>query len=227
MSILIQDKINEVKNKAHSILEDKTTRINEIDKKINDLSIELSEHHSMLAKAMDETNEKDFKKESRKISELEDTLLMYHTKKEQLSRNEFITEKESDAVIDNLLELQEENAIDYSKEIETHLHAILDISREYYKNMLDIESLITLWCNQVHANYNSRGKVVINGSTRLPYPTPVRTVSYQGCKEFSIIEDTLKKLSLTRAGVGLVRDESNNTRFLGRGEHNGYTATLK
>lgn len=202
----VQETIIEVTKQVKSILEDKTNKLKVINDKINDISIELSEKKKALSDAMDNMNENEFKKVSGKITELENMLMMYQTKKEQLQSNEFISEHESDAVIDKLLALQEENAQDYAREIEPYLRTVLEISQRYWKDVLDIESLITLWSNQVHENYNSRGKVVVNGSTRLPYTTPVRTTPYMGCKEFNIIDDTLKKLSLTRAGVGLIQD---------------------
>lgn len=204
----IRDTIEEIRQKADVILEDKAIELKEINAKINNISQELSEMHKDLSKAINDTNEAEFKKISKKITELDNTLLMYHTKREQLQRNEFISESESDAVIDRLLSLQDENADCYSEELKPHLEAVLEISKKYWDDMIAIESLITHWSAHIHANYNTRGKVIKNGSTRMDYPVPVRTVAYMGCKEFKLIEDVLRQLTLTRAGVGMIKDNN-------------------
>ena len=204
----IKHSVSEIKDRAHSIIDKTLGELEEIEDIIKQYHRDIAHYEYEQDEAIKKSDTKKYQKAESEIEKLKIDLNMYRKRRDLLKNEKGISETESDQVIDLLLELQNKNANNMVESVKPLLSQILEIVKEYYSDMLDIENTIIFWTSNVHANYNSRGAVVKNGSTRLDYIYPVRATPYQGCKEFQVLDKTLKELALTSCGVGLVRENN-------------------
>lgn len=118
---------------------------------------------------------------------------MYSSKYKQISQQEYISEADSDKVIDSLLEYENKLAGDFNHAISIHLSELRTILLEYVNEVEKVENTITAWTEKIHANYRSAGTIYPDGSNRSKTPVPVRRMPYTGCDKAHKLEDFLKE----------------------------------
>lgn len=123
---------------------------------------------------------------------------MYSGKYAQISKQEYISEEDSDKVIDSLLAYENELAAGFKAAVAEHLKALSTTLQDYLTEIADTEGTITAWGATIHANHNSRGRTYYtdaNGqeSTRSETPIPVHIMPYTGCREAHQLKEYLEK----------------------------------
>lgn len=108
---------------------------------------------------------------------------MYAAKYEQIQRQEYVTEAESDAVIDSLLDYETNLTVDFESAIAEPLKQLQALLDKYREEINSTEWIIQEWTGKIHYNYLNRfGGTYSNGSRRSPQPIPVRGKTYGGCE---------------------------------------------
>ena len=129
---------------------------------------------------------------------------MYAGRYNQIKQQEYISEEDSDKVIDSLLEYEEQLAEDFKKAAAAHLKQLEALLKEYKAEVADIENTLIKWQKDIHANYNTRGATSYydeftgqyTGRSKDPYP--VHNHIYTGCVEAQRLYDYLKDEKLVK-----------------------------
>lgn len=124
---------------------------------------------------------------------------MYSGRYNQIKQQEYISEEESDKVIDSLLSYENEIAANFKQAIAEPLRALDNLLQTYRAEVEDTEATIKAWGTFIHANYNTRGKTLrtdpLTGiqTDRSDRPVPVHTMPYTGCSEAEQLKTYLEK----------------------------------
>lgn len=116
-------------------------------------------------------------------------LEMYDGRYNQIKTREIISEEESDQAIDRLLEYENQLTADFKEKAASLLQQLDALLETYQAEIRDTEETITLWGNEIHANYRTFGQSSFydkaTGTTidRSPAPIPVHRMNYTGCDE--------------------------------------------
>jgi len=114
---------------------------------------------------------------------------------EMLRSRKLVTEEESDRVIDSLLRYEKDLAAEYVAGLSKILSQLDEITSNYAADVKEAEGVILTWTQQVFPNYRSDTGLYQGGTTnRAPKPVPVHATAYQGCSEFLITKEFVKKL---------------------------------
>jgi hypothetical protein len=105
---------------------------------------------------------------------------MYAAKAEQIRQQEYVTEEESDRVIDRLLEHEQELYKTFLDATSGPLEQLKKCCATYWDGIRETEALIQSWTRDIHANYRSEGTMYANGTNRADTPQPVRKVAFTG-----------------------------------------------
>ncbi len=130
------------------------------------------------------------------VDRLTTMLEMYTRKLEMIRNREIGTEAETNQVIDALLAYESELTKDFQKELRKALDPVEELNTKYRQEIVGIEYLITVWTQQIHANYESRGRstyVDADGkrTSRSPVPIPVHAAPFNGCRESNKLTEYL------------------------------------
>lgn len=109
----------------------------------------------------------------------ESRLEMYLKRQEQLDTLEYVSEAESDAVIDALLDHKKDLEAAFSRDIAGPIAKLRGIYEKYNADVKETEALIREWTASVHLNYRMPGTTFPDGTNRSPGPVPVRFTSYR------------------------------------------------
>ena len=194
----------EIQKRIAEMQEKKTTELKEIDNKI----AELMEKKNSLADIMEIATEKmdlqNYKKADQELKEVKTAIDMYNGKYKQISAQRYISEAESDKVIDDLLVYEKELDKDFINEIKEPLNELRQILAKYFGAVQETEKTIRTWERQIHANYSSRGKTIwtdpVTGkrTDRSDKPIFVHNPQYEGSKTALMLNEYLNR--------GLFRD---------------------
>ena len=124
---------------------------------------------------------------------------MYGGRYKQISQQEYISEEESDKVIDGLLDYEATLAADFKAAVAEPLKQLAAILTGYQNEVADTERTISAWGANIHANYNTRGTTTFTDPAtgqpthRSANPVPVHRMGYNGCSEAAQLKDYLEK----------------------------------
>lgn len=118
---------------------------------------------------------------------------MYSSKYNQIKQQEYISEVESDKVIDSLLAYEDELAAGFKAAVAEPLKKLDELQKAYANAVEDVEQTIKAWTGNIHANYRNNGTTYTDGTNRSPQPVPVRRIPYTGCSEAHQLKEYLDK----------------------------------
>ena len=118
---------------------------------------------------------------------------MYSSKYNQIKQQEYISEVESDKVIDSLLAYEDELAAGFKAAVAEPLKKLDELQKAYVDAVADVEQTIRAWTGNIHANYRNNGTTYTDGTNRSPQPVPVRKIPYTGCSEAHQLKEYLDK----------------------------------
>lgn len=126
------------------------------------------------------------------------TVEMCKDKSVELQKQEYISEAESDAVIDELLGYEEKLEKEFLEAIAEPLQELRDLLKDYKAAVREAENVIVKWCSEIRANYRSTNSIYTRKAQKSDRAVPVRFVPFEGCGEAIRLEhyfDKEKKMS--------------------------------
>ncbi len=181
--------LQEVKNQMKEMLDKRSSEFNEIMQKQAEAKgrFEASEKAQ---KAASEIMDLDaYEAATAAMNKANAAIEMYSKRYDQLTKLEYISEAESDSVIDSLLDYEKKLSEDFRKAISKPIDALSEILREYRSAIRDVEETLTAWQRDIHHNYRSFSRTQIIDKTtgrwtdRMNTPIPVHMLPYEGCSE--------------------------------------------
>lgn len=130
-------------------------------------------------------------RENRKKAQI--ALDMYSAKYKQIAQKEYISEEESDKVVDSLLSYEDDLAENFKAAIAEPLKILNELQEKYFNEIKATEQTIVEWTRKIHPNYRSFGTTFADGTNRSKEPVAVRRLPFEGCKEANQLKNYLKK----------------------------------
>lgn len=196
-----QDVLQEVKNRMKEMQDNKATELNAIYQKKAEAQTQ-KEAADLALKEATESMDLDAYEEAKQAKRKAQTAIdMYSGRYNQIKQQEYISEAESDKVIDSLLVYEEQAAETFKKDLAEQLKQINKIYADYKNTVRETEETIDAWQRDIHANYNSRGASSWvdpeTGETtgRSSTPIPVHRLPYTGCTEAAQLGEYLGKVA--------------------------------
>ena len=124
------------------------------------------------------------------------TVEMCKDKSTELQRQEYISEAESDAVIDELLGYEEKLEKEFLEAIAEPLHELRDLLKDYKASVREAENVIIRWCSEIRTNYRSTNSIYTRKTKKSDHAVPVRFVPFEGCSEAVRLDKYLSKEDL-------------------------------
>ncbi len=181
--------LQEVKSRMAEMTQSKLDQLTDIRNKQAEARAKLKAADKAMKDATERMSLDDYANAKESRHEAQTALDMYSGRYAQIERQEYISEEESDKVIDSLLAYENQLEGDFKKAAADQLKGLAVLYREYMEAVADTEETISLWTGTIHANYNTRGKSAykdpVTGiySCRSDKPVPVHQVQYKGCPE--------------------------------------------
>lgn len=179
----------EVEAKIAKLLSDRKSEIEGIREKIEELTKEVDAQAQAIKDATQVTNLEAYERAKSAKRQAEVALEMYHERLNQLKVNEYVTEAESDRVIDQLLDYREALKADYESKLQTSLPAIVELTEAFNQEWNATNDTIKQWEFKVRANYRTldyhvtrtdskTGEVLVDKSTE-PVEVVNNTLSHR------------------------------------------------
>ena len=152
-----------------------------------------------LKQATEEMNVDSYEAAKNQKHKAQTALDMYNGRYNQIKQQEYISEADSDKVVDSLLAYEGTLAEDFKAAVAEHLKALAGLLKDYKDAVRDTEVTLTNWQRDIHANYNTRGssqfydELTGKHTDRSPRPVAVHTMPYTGCAEAARLSDYLGK----------------------------------
>lgn len=194
--------LEEVKEQMHGLLEARRIEMGEIQKNMDKYHSEMIKQEEIEKEAVENLNEKAYTaarkaKEAAKLS-----TEMYRERRDQIAKLEYMSEEDSDAVIDKLLAYESMAAEDFKAALAEPLSEIREALSTYLTAINETEKTIVEWGECIRPNRNSRGRTFYR-ETQSFYsvdPIPVHNIPFRGCPEALYLEgvlehDAIKNLS--------------------------------
>ena len=196
--------------KKHNVLEEVKTRMNEmknikavqletIRRKQDEARAKIEEAAAEMKQATEELNVDGYEEAKNRKQKARVALEMYSGRYDQIKQQEYISEKDSDEVIDSLHQYEAELAEEFKAAAADPLRKLAEILKEYRAAVADTENTLSAWQRDIHANYNTRGAMTRTDpftgqrTDRSEEPTPVHRFPFTGCDEAERMDAYLKK----------------------------------
>lgn len=172
--MLKTNKAEEIGSRINEMLAKRKADLDKADEKEEEARARLALVEEEIKKAADEMNAEAYEEAITKKHKINITLEMLRDKHKQIRNQEYITEAESDAVIESLLKYEDELAAEFEKDIAPLMHQLTDFYKDYAEKIYKTENVITTWTNKIHAYYKT------SGGTRNEHPQKVHFLAYTG-----------------------------------------------
>lgn len=170
----IKNKTKEIKDRINEMLAKREEDLKTIEDKEKEARAELHAINEELKDAANDFDAEAYKEASAKKREVDLTLEMLRDKRNIIQSQAYITEKESDEIINSLLKYEDDLAAEFEKSIAEPMQKLTEIYKKYGAEILETESTITLWTNKIHAYYKT------TAGQRSENPQPVHRLPYTG-----------------------------------------------
>ena len=181
------DTVTEVRNMIDKYVADREHEIAEIDQHISEAEESKATAEADLQAAIDATIQADYNDAKEAIESAQNVIDMYTERRAQLVNKEFISEAESDAVIDSLLAYKKDcdaALVAALTEECAKIRTIVDKYKEDYKSTFNT---IRTWEEEIHPNYRRSGVTYAPGHEPKD-PVPVHIPQMHGavtvCERF-------------------------------------------
>lgn len=194
-----QTVLDEVKNRMKEMQDSKAAQLETIRQKQAEARSQIEAAALAMKQATEEMNVDSYEEAKNRKRKAQTALDMYNGRYEQIKQQEYISEAESDSVVDSLLEYEKTLAEDFKAAAAVHLKKLAELLKDYKAAVQDTESTLTSWQRDIHANYNSRGlssrvdPLTGQNTYRMERPIPVHSMPYTGCAEAGRMGEYLKK----------------------------------
>ncbi len=166
---IVKEKIKELKDK-------KKAQLDEIQRKINEESATATAAAAAMDAATDALDVDAY--EAAKAAQLraQTALDMCAARRNKIQAQKMITEKESDVIINSLVEYERKIADEFQATASGLLEKLRSALEEYEKDLADAEGTLGTWTSEIHANYIATMTTYADGSHRAPQPVRVSRI---------------------------------------------------
>lgn len=191
--------LEKVKDQMQKLTDAKAAELQAIQEKQEAQRAAITEAEKVMQQASEKLEDKLFAAAKAEKEKAETVLDMLNRREVQLVGKTFISEEESDKIIDSLLEYEGELETEFKRSAEVHLEALRELREEYLESVEDTERTITTWTQTIHKNYDTRGSVTrydpVTGkmTTRSDTPVPVHPLGFHGCYAAELVGDFLQR----------------------------------
>lgn len=185
----------EVMKRVESLEKKKAEELAAIQSKIDEKARTFAEAEKEIKTATESTDLTAYQAAKKKKSDAAEAVEMYRARYNQLENKAFVTRKDSDGVIDNLLKYERDIEAEFKEAIAEPLASLKAIYEEYTGGVNAAERTIAAWTHRIHANYRSETTRFADGSNVSPVPVPVHVLPYNGCKESALVKNFIDKIS--------------------------------
>ena len=191
-------KLQEVKTRMQQLLDGKAAEIAAIEKKQAEERADLEKAEAAMQAATEGLNLDDYATAAAAKTRAQNALEMYSGALNALIRQEYISEKDSDDVIESLLSYERQIEAEFKDAVKEPLSALAKVCDAYRGEVRDTEATIAEWTEKIHWNFSTRGsKTFVDPESgertdRSPTPVPVHRFGYFGCEESSKLAAYLK-----------------------------------
>lgn len=181
--------LEEINEQMQALLDTKAAALKEIEEKITEARQELADAEEELKAATEEMNLKSYQKAEKQKADAQSKINMYSGRYKQIAGREYITEEESDKVIDKLLNYEKEIAANFKAEYCKKLQELKSFYNDYITEVRETEKTINKWGASIKPNFNTRGRTTWTDpatglqTTRSKTPVPVHNLPYEGSEE--------------------------------------------
>lgn len=179
----------EVQERIKKLTGDKTEQLAKIHQKQTEARTQIEAAELAIREATEVMNLEAYEKAITDKRKAQAALDMYSGRYDQIRKQEYVTEAESDSTIDSLLGYEDTLAEDFKKAVAEPLKKLAELHKEYKAAVVETENTIKNWERNIHANYSTRGatkyKDPVTGqyTDRSNTPVPVHRLPYNGCSE--------------------------------------------
>ncbi len=194
-----QTVLEEVKNRMREMQDSKAAQLETIRQKQEEARTQIEAAALAMKQATEEMDVDSYEEAKNRKHKAQTALDMYNGRYKQIQQQEYISEADSDKVVDSLLEYEKTLAEDFKAAAAVHLKKLAELLKDYREAVKDTEWTLTSWQRDIHANYNTRGGTTYydeftgQHTHRSPRPVPVHQMQYTGCSEAAQLGDYLEK----------------------------------
>lgn len=175
--------IKEVKEKMKTLKADRNAELAKISTDLTAVRTEKAAAEHEIKEASETLDFEKYERAKHEAARAEFKIEMLADRYEQITRHEYLTESESDKVIDGIKEYEDRAAKKYRADIAAPLQTLAEITAAYDQDIAEAEGTMKAWTCSIHANYRSEGTTYANGTNRSDLPVPVRRTAYEGAAE--------------------------------------------
>lgn len=188
----------EVRQQMRKLRDQKTSELAEADARLNEARMAVQEARTRSEEMTAIMDLDGYTKAQEDLKKATIAEQMYKGKIDQLQAKRYITEAESDAVIDSLLAYEDTLGQSFETILGTKLKELKKAMDSYRTEIQNVEDLITEWCGSVYPNYRSATSTYTdadgNTTNRFPTPRPVHLVPFTGNSASEMLNDFLNKM---------------------------------
>lgn len=194
-----QTVLEEVKNRMKEMQDSKAAQLETIRQKQEEARTRIEAAALAMEQATEEMDVDSYEAAKNQKHKAQTALDMYNGRYNQIKQQEYISEADSDKVVDSLLAYEKQLAADFKAAAAVHLKKLAELLKDYKAAVQDTENTLTSWQRDIHANYNTRGGTTYydeftgQHTNRSPRPVPVHQMPYTGCEEAHRMEGYLEK----------------------------------
>ena len=193
-----KDIITEVKKQMEKLLSERRSELARISEEISACKTDKATAEDELKKATATLDFDSYEKAKQEFVRAETKIEMLTDRYNQILKNEYLTESESDKVIDSIKAWEHELSEEYHKAIAEPIKTLQELTKKYLAGIKDAENLMRSWTNEIHANYRSETTTYANGTNRSDTPVPVRNVPYTGSQTSKAVNDFVNSMSIKK-----------------------------
>lgn len=194
-----QTVLDEVKARMKELQDGKAAQLETIRQKQDEAGAQIEAAKLAMKQATEEMDVDSYEEAKSRKHRAQTALDMYNGRYNQIKQQEYISEADSDKVVNSLLAYEDELAAGFKAAAAEHVKKLAELLRDYMEAVEDVEQTLTGWQRDIHANYNSRGSASYfdeftgQHTGRSPLPIPVHQIAYTGCTEAAQLGEYLDK----------------------------------
>ena len=196
-----------VKQQIRDLKNCRENEMNGLKAKLSDAQARLQTAKDAADEATRKTDLKAFQTAQEQIRQASSAVEMYTRRQKQLYNAEIISQKESDAVIDRLLQYEKDLDKEFTTAIKEKLDEVREILKTYEKVIGDTESTIHTWTQTIRPNYRTFGRSTYvdpetgKATDVSKNPVPVHIGGpYRGVAAANMLSDFFHKYDMACAG---------------------------
>lgn len=191
---MIENKAKEIKEQIDKLISGKADELAAVDAEIVKADEDAEKAREAARTATEATDINAYEKARSALYNAQTRLEMYRARRMMLEQKDFVSEAESDTVIDDLLKYEDDIRQEFEDAVRPHIDELRRLYNEYRANVSDTEKAISEWTTMIRANHRTFGRTTFaDGTSRSPEPIAVHNTPYLGGDTAEKVYSFLKK----------------------------------